>query len=211
MKLRTLFLFLAASTLAFDVSAAQGPRRRGAAARAKTSEPSPSKDTDPARQLAPYIEHIDEILALRRAPAHEQTAGKVAVLKQAFATRRESAEGPQKAALNAAIATCDRLTAALDERSKALAQVRANMTVKGSDDLGERTKDSLVKDIRPGRGRGRAAEVELKREQREKGEARREAIERDQSMTARSVQRWNERTTELRKQITEAYSRISAA
>jgi hypothetical protein len=208
MKLRTLLILATITVFTAVAPQAFSAGKRGAAAKAKDADPFETSESAPAKKLAPYIEHLDQILALRRAPAFDRVPGKLAVLKQSFTARQSTAEGAEKTALAAAVVTCDRLAAALDERQKTLAQITASTAVKGSDDLGERRKDSLTKDIRPGYGRGRAAEVELARERKEANEARREAAEKDQAMTARSVQRWTDRSAELRKQITEAFNKI---
>jgi hypothetical protein len=208
MTLQTSLVLAAVAIFTTLAPEAQAAPKKAAANRA---DPLAATDSTPAGQLAPYIQHIEKLLALRRHPLWDQAPGKLAVLRQSFTARHGKAEEPEKATLAAAIATCDRLTAALDERKKTLADITASASVRSSDDLGERRKDSLVKDIRPGFGRGRAADVELKRERKEAGEARREAAERDEAMTARSEQRWTERSTVLRKQITDAYSRIPSA
>ena len=101
--LATIIVFTAVAPQAFSAG------KRGAAAKAKNADPFETSETAPAKKLAPYIEHLDHILALRRAPGFDRVPGKLAVLKQSFTARQSTAEGAEKTALAAAVVTCDRL------------------------------------------------------------------------------------------------------
>jgi hypothetical protein len=137
----------------------------------------------PSRQLAPYIEHIVGLLALNRpegpriTPLFNRASGRVGILKGQYQARRAEASGKDAQSLAAAVATCDALLAALDERQKTRGQIERNSAVPGST-LG-RSED-----------------------QRER------ALALDNSFTKAANQRWNERSIQLRQQITTLYGKI---
>src|SRR5438552_284984 len=99
-----------------------------------------AQGSSPSERLAPYIEHVDQLLALERPPKLadllDAAPGKIAVLKESFSGQRAEAEGVDKARLYAAIGTCDAIIAALDERQKTLGQVQASAAVKNNSALG---------------------------------------------------------------------------
>jgi len=172
-------------------------------------------DGSPAEQLAPFIEHIDALLALERpaTPAGarlNQAPGKLAVLKQQFVEKRAKAGQEEQGELNAAIATCDVFSAALDERQKAVGQMQASAAVKNSGDLGRRRKDNLSQG-QEGHGVDKAVGTiaEARRERQENREAQHKAAIDDNALTAAAANRWNQRAIELRREITASYGRIS--
>jgi hypothetical protein len=190
------------------------PKKRRLPAKAsadKTEAPAAETSQSPVQKLRPYIENIEPLLALQRPPGDaaemDRAQGRLAVLRQEFTAAAKGDDPAAKAQGTAALQTCQLLENALDERSKTLNALKASQSVKSSDDLGERRKDTVVPDGL-GRGRAKGARVEAKRERREELESREEARDREDAMTARSVQRWNERAVELRKQITASYARI---
>lgn len=213
-KLILLTIIASAFLIIQPAEAAKKNRNRGNQSVPAASDPLQSEGPAPAQQLAPYIQRIDQLLALSwpadSAGAFEQAQGRLALLKQSFATAHAAAEPAQRAAFEAALATTNQLTAALDERKQTVAKIDASTATKGSDDLGERRKDNLTDGVK-GRRKAKAAKLEFKREKIANEEARREAAQRDDSMAARSVERWNQRAIELRKKVTEAYARIPAA
>jgi hypothetical protein len=185
--------------------------------RARPAPPQAKADS-PAEKLAPFIEHLDLLLALERPDNPKAAAringagGRVAVLKQEFVAKRATAEGADKAQLEAAIQTCDALTNAIDEREKTLSQIRASDAVKNSSKLGERRKENISAGVE-GRGNAKAVGtiVEARREQAEKREAQRIAANDHNAITAAAVNRWNQRAVELRKDINARYARIGTA
>src|SRR5687768_2426738 len=114
--------------LAFSLSGiSSADAKQKGSQRARAAQPT---SDSPAAQLAPFIEHLDTLLALER-PANPKAAsrangagGRVAVLKREFAAKRADATPESKGQLDAAIATCDALTRALDERDRTLSQIR---------------------------------------------------------------------------------------
>ena len=206
LTLLSLVIFLQPHSFA----AVKGKRQAG-----QVSPPASTTDS-PSEQLAPFIEHIDQLLALER-PANPRLAlllngasGRIAVLRQSFIGKRVKADPLDQPGLNAAVATCDAISAALDERQKTLGQIRAAAAVKNSSDLGRRRKDNVAQGVH-GNGTAKAVGsiVEARRERDEKRDAQRKADDDDRALTAAAENRWNERSIELRRQITAAYARIS--
>ena len=182
------------------------------------ARPGQATSDAPAAQLAPFIEHLDTLLALER-PTNPKAAarvngagGRVAVLKREFAAKRADATPESKAQLDAAIATCDALTRALDERDRTSSQIRASDAVKNSSKLGERRKDNLSQGVE-GNGVSKAVGtvVEARRERAERRQARRVAENDHNAITAAAVNRWNQRAVALRREISENYARIGTA
>lgn len=207
-------LVITVALTAFASPAAHAKQKPGP--RSKPAQPAASNS--PADQLAPLIEHLDMILALER-PANPKVAarangaaGRVAVLKREFAAKRAEADASSKAQLDAAIATCDALSNALDEREKTLSQIRASDAVTNSSKLGARRKDTLSQGVE-GRGVAKAVGTiaEAKREKAEREEARRTAAADHNAITAAAVNRWNQRAVVLRREINERYAHIGTA
>jgi hypothetical protein len=170
----------------------------------------------PTEALAPYVNHVDQLLALRRnvppkqAALYNQAPGRIATLRSQFATEREKADGTNRAKFNAAITTCDVLTSALNERQKVLGDITASQSVEGSGKLeaGPR-KDNLTQGIKGGStAKAAGAIVERDRERAAARAAKARAMASDDALTAMSANRWNKRSIELREQITAAYAKI---
>jgi hypothetical protein len=220
MKIR-LLLACSACVLALATpelyAAGKGPRRGGGgpgpAAQAVT-KPDPTK---PHEALQPYIVHIDQLLSLERpegkpiTPMLNQASGRITTLRQQFvAERKKGVEAAEQAKFDAAIATCDALTRALEERDKTMSQIESSSAVKGSKAIGARRKDNLTQGIDGGdRSKAVGAAVERDRERAERRGAAKRAEQGDNAMTAMSVNRWNERSLQLKKQITDSYGKIN--
>jgi len=188
-------------------------------AKHKPQPAAPAQPNTPAEKLAFYIEHVDALLALYRnapkeiAPAINEASGRVPVLRQSFAAELAKADDASRASLQSSIATCDRISAALDERQKFIAQMNASSAVHAGSDLGARRKDELGKRSDPAPS-GLASAVntiaDYKREKNEKKDLKRKAAQTDAVFDAAAVQRWEKRSVELRQQITKAYSGITS-
>lgn len=170
----------------------------------------------PSEALAPYVNRVDQLLKLKRdvpakqAALFDQAPGRLATLRAKFVAERESADATSRAKFDAGIETCDALTGALNERQKALGDIRASASVKGSGKLeaGPR-KDNLTQGIKGGSGaKAVGTVVERDREKAEARAAKGRAAASDDSLTAMAVNRWNQRAIELRQQITTGYARI---
>jgi hypothetical protein len=175
----------------------------------------PSPDASPKAQLAPYISRIDGLLSLEHpkgpkvGPFFKEAAGNLAVMKAEFVARKAKAEGAEAAGLTAAIATCDALTAALDKRQKAVGLLKANAAVNDSGDLGRRRKDNFTEGTEGGNlPRAVDAAEQARRERANVREMKERAARNDNALTQGAVNRWNQRSIELRQQITALYARI---
>lgn len=171
----------------------------------------------PGVALEPYITNLDFLLALNppgKGPhaLRNEAPGRLAILKQQFTTARATAQGADAAKYNSAIATCNALTAAIDERQQTAGHIQSSASVGGSEQINApRRKDVLNQGVR-GRDFAKAVgEIEEgKREKAEKQAGREATAKSDASMTAMALSRWNQRVIELRKQITAAYARIGS-
>jgi len=222
MKTTSLLGLLIAALLAFSVPTASAKGKKKNNGPAPQAEPQPPAKPDysqPAEVLAPYITRLDQLLALNRTvpkpvmPFMEQAQGQIVVTRLEFATLRKTAAEADHAKFDAAIATCDALTRALDERQTVLGNIQASSSVKGSGrlDKGPR-KDTLSQGVHGGGlGGGLAKAVgaieENKRERAETAAAKKSAAQTDNSLTAMSINRWNKRAIEWRTFITDAYSK----
>lgn len=216
MKTTPLFLLVAAivalptsSALAKGKGKGKGP---GPAPAAQNAE-------SPSKALAPYINNLDALLALQRPPGKkapaqhaliEKAPGQLVTLRQEFTEQRGKAPEAERAKYDAAIATCNALTGALDERQKVLGDLRASGANKGSGKLeqGPR-KDNLQQGLHgDGLAKAVGADVELQREKAANKKAAQTAAANDDALSAMAVNRWNQRSIELRKQINASYARI---
>jgi hypothetical protein len=172
--------------------------------------------TKPREALEPYMVHLDQLLAIDRpegkviTPFFNQAPGRITTLRQEFVTERGKAAEGDRARFDAAIATCDAITKALDERQKTLGEIQSSAAVSGSTQIGARRKDNLTQGIKGGDdAKAVGSVVERDRERAEKRGAAKRAQQGDSALTAMSADRWNKRTIELRKQITDSYGKIS--
>jgi hypothetical protein len=173
----------------------------------------------PTEALAPYINNLEELLSLERPgkknarPLLTQASGRIATLRQGFIAQRAQAAPEQKGKFQAAIATCDSIASALDERQKAAGDLDASQAVRGTSklDQGPR-KDNLAQGIKGGdKAKAVGAVVERDRERAAAKAAKNRAAAGDDALTAMAENRWNKRSLELRQQIMASYSRIQGA
>lgn len=171
---------------------------------------------NPIEALAPYINSLEKLLALERdvPPVRvgffNQAPGRIVTLKASFAEQREKATETDRSKFDAAIATCDTLTGALNERAAVLGNLNASAAVAGSGKLekGPR-KDNLTQGIKGGSvAKAVGSVVERDRERSENRQAKVAAGRSDTALTAMTANNWTKRSGELRKQITDAYARI---
>lgn len=137
--------------------------------------------------------HLDKILA----PLDQQVAlprTEVAQLRESFTDRRSKALENEKPAYQAAIAVCNALSQAMDEREKAIASFQSSSAVHGSFDLGAHRKD------KPSR-------KELRREHHEEENRKEEAAQKDKFLNAQLKSSWQQRTIQLRQNIDRLYAR----
>lgn len=204
MKIYPLFVRLVVTLLVCAGSAMlhAAPKKHKKHASAEAQEtPNAATAITPSQMLSPYIEHVDVLLALDRSGGPKVTAfcdeaaGKLAVLKQDLAQQRSTAAPANQASFAAAMGVCDRIAAALDERQKTLGQIQASSAVSTSGKLGLHSKTN-------------PHYADLIREHAEQANQQRLASDDSNAIQSASVRRWNDRTVELRKQITDAYTHI---
>ena len=111
---------------------------------------------------------------------------------------------------DAAVATCDALSRALDERTATISQMNASASVAGSDKLGRGPrKDNLVQGIHGGDlAKAVGSVVERDREKSDNKRAHTAAAHDSKTLEAMTLNRWNQRAIELRRGIIDTYSRI---
>lgn len=213
MKMFPLFAFLAAALflLPADVWAKGKPKGKSAPAAAPAPLPS-----DPGAALAPYINNIDDLFALHRSGNKEgqslmaEASGRVITLRQAFIGEREKAAEGDRAKFNAAIATCDAIGAALDERQKVIGDLESSQAVQGSTKIEQPArKDNLTQGIKGGStAKAVGSIVERDRERQAAADAKARTAAGNDAMTAMAENRWNKQALELRKRIIDAYAGI---
>jgi hypothetical protein len=213
-KLPSFVLFVCFGVFSADQANAAGGKKK-AAAQARAAAKSESET--PAKALEIYILHLDQLLALSPqgggpTPLRNQTPGRLVVLKQRFTAERASSQGKEAANLDAAIATCDALIGATNERQRAASELRASTAVKGSEKINAPgRKETLNQGVRGGDLAKAVGEIqEGKRERAEKRAGHRETQKDDGAMDAMAVKHWHERSQQLEKQINAAYARIQS-
>jgi len=220
MKATLIPVLLASLLVSFSVAAPKG-KGRAAKERAEEKKKEEQKanaadESSPAKALAPFIEKVDLVLALRPpagpAPLWNQAHGKVAVLKQQFTVSRTGAEGADAAKYDAAIATCTALLGAIDERDRTASAIFAASAVHGSEKINAPPrKDAANQGVRGGDLSKAVGEVvEAQRERDEKQAGHQATVDTDNALTAAAIKRWKQREIELRAQITAAYVKIGA-
>jgi hypothetical protein len=137
--------------------------------------------------------HLDKILA----PLDHQVAlprTEVAQLRESFTDRRSRALENEKPAYQAAIAVCNALSQAMDEREKTIASFQSSSAVHGSLDLGAHRKD-------------RPSKREFRRERREEENRKEDSAQKDAFLDARVKANWQQRVIQIRQNIDRLYAR----
>jgi hypothetical protein len=170
----------------------------------------------PAEALSPYINNLDNLLALSRktnkqnAAFLNQSSGRIVTLRQEFIGQMEAAPDDQKGKFKAAINTCDFISAALDDREKTLGDVRSSAAVANGGKLeAPAKKDNLTQGIHGGstaKAVGSIVERDRERQAIAQGNAR--AAAGDNALTSMAANQWNKRSIEWRQKITASYSQI---
>jgi hypothetical protein len=115
-------------------------------------------------------------------------------LRQSFLDRSSSAPSNEKPAYQAAVAVCNAVSQAMDERERAVSNMQAASSVHGSYDLGEHRKDN-------------PKWRDLERERHEEQNRKQEAAEKDNFLNAQLRSNWQQRATQLRQTIDRLYAR----
>ena len=104
----------------------------------------------------------------------------------------------------AAVAVCDAVSAAMDERQKAIASLRGSAAVHGPSDLGAHRKDIPTHGTRAD---AQLAGLELQREEHEEQNRKQEAAQNDNFFNTQLKTNWSQRAAQLRQSINALYSR----
>jgi hypothetical protein len=209
-------IFLVATLLLAGPATLHAKKKKGKAAQEEPAAPPEGNPAIPAEALAPYINNIDGILALHRQvnKSNEllftQAGGRMITLRQQFLGEMDAAPDDKKAKFKAAVATCDLISAALDERQKVLADLGSSQAVAGGGKLeAPAKKDNLTQGIH-GTGTAKAvgAIVERDRERQAVAQGKAHAAANDNALTAMAANRWTQRSIEWRQKIVGAYTQI---
>jgi hypothetical protein len=204
----TLLLALAVATPLHAKGKKKGGGGKGPAAEA----PAAQAGNGPGGALAPYIEKLDALLALHppAGPFFAEADGHLAVLRQRFVTEGQAAAEGEKQKFAAAVVTCDAITAAVNERKQTAGNLQASHALQGSSKLNQGPrKDVLNQGVRGGDFAKGVGEIqEGKREKAANRAAKATAASDDQALTAMAVNRWNQRSAQLKQSILADYAKI---
>jgi hypothetical protein len=202
-------------TLFAPVGAHAAKKHKAPPPPAATPVPLPSA-SNPAAALSPYIVNLEQLLAFDRAdstasqPLFTQTAGLLLTLRQELVVEQEKAAPEQKGMFTAAINTADLITAALNDRDTALANLKSSQAVAGGRKLEKPSrKDNLAQGIHgDGIGKAEAVAVERDREKQFLRQAAKETAGDQNAMSAMAINQWNQRAAGWRQKIAASYSQI---
>jgi hypothetical protein len=160
--------------------------------------PAPAGPQPPSARLAQFTAaHLDHILA----PIDQQAAlprTEISQLRAAFADDSAKAPEAEKEQFTTAIAVCDALNSAMDERAQTLASIQGSAAVHGPSDLGARRKDI------PSHGThadARLAKIEKREERHEEQNRKQEAAQKDDFLTQQHKNAWTQRALQIRQHI----------
>lgn len=171
---------------------------------------------DPIAALSPYITNLDLLLAFDRPaatakqPLFTETPGLLTTLRQEFVAAAASAP-PEKQSLYAnAVKTVDLISAALDDRTNALTNLKSSQAVGTSSTLEQQSrKDNLAQGIHGGGiGKAEAVAVERDREKQQIKRADARAGASGNAMTSMAMNQWTQRATEWRQRISASFSQV---
>ena len=203
MKVKPLFVItlVTALTCAASTANAAGKGNKKGGNKTNPNKVAPATD-DPIASLQPFIQNLDQLLALERNGNKSfeafatQAPGRLAIMSSQLAAQRVAAQQPEQPRLDAAIATCDAIARSLDERQQTIAQMTASSAVKAPSGGGPRKDNPGI--------------LQYDRELREARQGRKDARETDRTFDATARNRWTQRSIHLRQQIQTAYARIAA-
>ncbi|HSI14075.1 MAG TPA: hypothetical protein VK961_18655 [Chthoniobacter sp.] len=178
--------------------------------------PAAPNPANPVEALAPYINDLDNLLALVRTVNKSnseflaQSSGRIITLRQEFIGQQESAPDDQKGKFKAAVATCDVISAALEDREKTLGNLESSAAVKGGGKLeAPAKKDNLEQGLHGGStAKAVGAIVERDRERQAIAQGKAHAKGNDNALTSMAVNQWNQRAIDWRQKIVANYSQI---
>jgi hypothetical protein len=151
-----------------------------------------------------FHNHLDRILSpigqLKPVPLPH---ARVTQLREQFADQFSKAPDTDKPMYQAAVAVCDAVAAAMDERQKAIASLQGSAAVHGPSDLGARRKDIPT---RGSLGDAELAGLEMQREAHEEQNRKQEARQNDNFFNTQLKTNWTQRAAQLRENINTLYA-----
>jgi hypothetical protein len=152
-----------------------------------------------------FHNHLDRILSPIGQPKPVPLPhARVTQLREQFADQFSKAPDTDKPMYQAAVAVCDAVSAAMDERQKAIASLRGSAAVHGPSDLGAHRKDIPTHGTRAD---AQLAGLELQREEHEEQNRKQEAAQNDNFFNTQLKTNWSQRAAQLRQSINALYSR----
>jgi hypothetical protein len=161
-------------------------------------KPAPQPAHKPSDVLSLFFHnHLDRILSPIGQPRPVPLPrARVTELREQFANQWSKAPEAKKPMYEAAVAVCDAISAAMDEREKAIASLQGSAAVHAPSDLGAHRIDH------PKRWT-----YDWEREQHEEENRKQEARQTDNFFTTQQKNQWAQRTIQLRQQIDRLYAR----
>jgi hypothetical protein len=152
-----------------------------------------------------FRNHLDRILSPIGQPKPVPLPhARVTQLREQFADQFSKAPDTDKPMYQAAVAVCDAVSAAIDERQKAITSLQGSRAVHGPSDLGARRKDIPTRGTL---GDAELAGLELQREAHEEQNRKQEARQNDNFFNTQLKTNWTQRTSQLRQNINALYAR----
>jgi hypothetical protein len=158
------------------------------------AQPPPIGSRAPSVELGEFgAAHLDRILS----PLDQRIdlpRGLLTELRESFIDRGSKAMTNEKPAYQQAVAVCNAVSQAMDERDQAISNVQGSSTVHGSYDLGAHRKD-------------RPNWKELQRERHEEQNRKEQAAQKDNFLNTQLRTNWQQRAIQLRRTIDQLYAR----
>jgi hypothetical protein len=192
-KTRTVITLLSIVSFVLPALGQNPQRRRQAPQNQQANGPQPpsavlSRFT--ANQLDRILSPIDRQIPLPRT--------RLSQIRAQFTDKLAQAPDTEKTQYQAAVAVCDALNAAMDEREKAIASLQGSAAVHAPSDLGARRRDLPT---RGGVGTAMLADAELRSEAREERNRKQEARQNDNFFDTQLKTNWTQRTLQIRQNI----------
>ena len=159
----------------------------------------------PSEMLSLFFRnHLDRIVSDWAAKAGSMPHARITQLREQFADQFSKAPDTDKAMYQAAVAVCDAVSSAMDERQKAIASLQASRAVHAPSNLGAQRKDIPT---RGSLGDAELAGLELEREAHEEQNRKQDARQNDAFFNTQLKTNWSQRAAQLRQNINALYAR----
>ena len=160
----------------------------------------------PSEMLSLFFRnHLDRILSPIGQPKPVPLPhARITQLREQFADQFSKAPDTDKAMYQAAVAVCDAVSSAMDERQKAIASLQASRAVHAPSNLGAQRKDIPT---RGSLGDAELAGLELEREAHEEQNRKQDARQNDAFFNTQLKTDWSQRAAQLRQNINALYAR----